>query len=85
MSAAIATCQNPETAWPQALGVPEVQIHEPILTLSGAADLKADFAAAFAAFAEVGVPINLVVPYDDIGDAYPWVVQLPVQVGALPN
>ena len=30
--------------------------------------------------AQVGVPINLAALYDDIGDAYPWVIKLPVQV-----
>ena len=29
---------------------------------------------------QVGVPINLAALYDDIGDAYPWVIKLPVQV-----
>ncbi len=28
---------------------------------------------------KVGVPINLVTYYDDIGETYPWVVKLPVQ------
>ena len=64
----------------QALGVPEVQIQEPILTLSDTAGLEADFQATFAAFAEVGVPINLVALYDDIGDAFSWATKLPVQV-----
>ena len=64
----------------QELGVPEVQVAEPILTLSGAAALEKDFTATFDAFAKVGVPINLVALYDDIGDAYPWATQLPVQV-----
>lgn len=37
----------------QALGVPEVQVHEPVLTLSDAAGLEADFMAVYGAFAEV--------------------------------
>lgn len=64
----------------QALGVPEVQVAEPILTLSGATALEGDFASTFAAFSAVGVPINLVALYDDIGGAYQWATQLPVQV-----
>jgi 5-methyltetrahydropteroyltriglutamate--homocysteine methyltransferase len=42
------------------LGVPEVQLHEPILTHSDAASLKADFEATYKALAAIGVPINLV-------------------------
>ena len=41
------------------LGVPEVQLHEPILTDSEAASLKADFEATYKALSAVGVPINL--------------------------
>ena len=33
--------------------MPEVQVHEPVLTLSDAAGLEADFAAVYGAFAEV--------------------------------
>ena len=42
------------------LGVPEVQLHEPILTHSDAASLKSDFEASYKALSAVGVPINLV-------------------------
>ena len=42
------------------LGVPEVQLHEPILTHSDAASLKPDFEASYKALSAVGVPINLV-------------------------
>ncbi len=27
---------------------------------------------------QVGVPVNLAALYDDIGDAYSWVIKLPV-------
>lgn len=64
----------------QELGVPEVQVHEPVLTLSHAAGLKDDFQKTFDAFASAGVRINLVTAYDDIGDAYEWAIKLPVQV-----
>jgi hypothetical protein len=64
----------------QELGVPEVQIHEPVLALSHAAELKADFESSFKAFATAGVQLHLVSSYDDVGAAYPWVVTLPVQV-----
>lgn len=62
------------------LGVPEVQIHEPVLTTHKANTLKADFESSFSQLAAVGLPIDLVTYYDDVGVAYPWVVQLPVQV-----
>lgn len=60
--------------------MPEVQIHEPILALSHAADLKSDFEKCFKEFASTGVRLHLVSSYDDVGAAYPWVVKLPVQV-----
>eukprot|EP00884_Botryococcus_braunii_P016286 jgi/Botrbrau1/3340/Bobra.0048s0035.1 len=68
----------------KALGIPEVQIHEPILTAADSASFKADFEAVYAALAVVGVPINLVTYYDDIGESYSWVVGLPVQVCECP-
>ncbi len=62
----------------KALGVPEVQVHEPILASEKAGDLRSDFEASYAALAAVGLPINLVTAYDDIGEAYSWAVNLPV-------
>ena len=59
----------------KALGVSEVQIHEPILTIADAASLESDFTATFAEFEKSGLFINLVTYYDDIGDAYPWAVK----------
>ena len=53
LAATFQLCGSDTSMIAQALGVPEVQIHEPILTLSDAAALGADFAAAYAAFAEV--------------------------------
>lgn len=67
----------------KAQGVPEVQIHEPALVFSNAADLKESCEAAYKTFSEVGVFINLVTYYDDIGDTYPWVVALPVSAVSL--
>jgi len=65
------------------LGVPEVQIHEPILTTHRADSLKANFSSTYAELAKAGLAIDLVTYYDDIGAAYPWVVQLPVQAISL--
>ena len=67
----------------KALGVPEVQMHEPILTHQAAGALRADFEASYEKLAAVGVPLNLVTYYDDIGDAYSWAVQLPVAAVSL--
>jgi 5-methyltetrahydropteroyltriglutamate--homocysteine methyltransferase len=47
----------------KALGVPEVQMHEPILTTSDAAKLKGEFESSYSELAKVGVPINLVSPF----------------------
>jgi hypothetical protein len=46
--------------------VPEVQIHEPVLTLSDAAALEADFTAAYGAFAEVPTRRDHLNPVDDV-------------------
>lgn len=43
-----------------------MQIHEPILTMSGSEGLAADCAACYAELAAVGLPINIVVAYDDV-------------------
>lgn len=59
----------------KSLGVPEVQIHEPILTVADAAELESDFNLTFAEFEKSGLYINLVTYYDDIGSAYPWVIK----------
>jgi 5-methyltetrahydropteroyltriglutamate--homocysteine methyltransferase len=54
-------------------------VHEPILTRSGSSALAPEFAACYAELAAVGLPINLVVPYDDVEEeTYGWLVQLPV-------
>ena len=59
----------------KALGVPEVQIHEPILTVADADELESDFNLTYAEFAKTGLFINLVTYYDDIGSTYQWVVK----------
>ena len=59
----------------KSLGVTEVQIHEPILTIADAASLESDFKTTFAEFEKSGLFINLVTYYDDIGAAYPWTVK----------
>lgn len=59
----------------KSLGVTEVQIHEPILTIADAASLESDFKTTFAELEKSGLFINLVTYYDDIGAAYPWTVK----------
>ncbi|OQB01561.1 MAG: 5-methyltetrahydropteroyltriglutamate--homocysteine methyltransferase [Chloroflexi bacterium ADurb.Bin222] len=62
----------------KALGVREVQLHEPALILPDVADSRPQIEAAAAALAAVGLPLNLVIPFDDVGDAFPWIAALPV-------
>lgn len=62
------------------LGVPEVQLHEPALVLDDAPAHQAAYEIAVAALAEAGVPLNLVTYFDDLGEAYEWVLDLPVDV-----
>jgi 5-methyltetrahydropteroyltriglutamate--homocysteine methyltransferase len=67
----------------QALGVPEVQLHEPALILDDADALRDAVETTVASLAEVGVPLNLVTYFDDLGESYPWVLELPVQTLSL--
>ncbi len=60
------------------LGVPEVQLHEPALIFPDAADFRQQTEAAVAALVAVGLPLNLVIPFDDVGESFPWIAALPV-------
>jgi 5-methyltetrahydropteroyltriglutamate--homocysteine methyltransferase len=60
------------------LGVVEVQLHEPALVLDRAGSLRPLYEDAFAALAKVGLPINLVTYFDDLGEALEWAKGLPV-------
>ncbi|MEE9162264.1 MAG: 5-methyltetrahydropteroyltriglutamate--homocysteine S-methyltransferase, partial [Candidatus Neomarinimicrobiota bacterium] len=62
----------------KALGVAEVQLHEPALILADAQEHKERYISAYAALSRPGLPINLVTFFDDLGDAFPWVTALPV-------
>jgi 5-methyltetrahydropteroyltriglutamate--homocysteine methyltransferase len=64
-------------------GIEEVQIHEPVLVLDQAAALQARVTRAYETLADTGVTINLVTYFDDLGEAYPWVVDLPLDVISL--
>ncbi|MEN9252230.1 MAG: 5-methyltetrahydropteroyltriglutamate--homocysteine S-methyltransferase [Thermostichales cyanobacterium BF4_bins_65] len=62
----------------QGLGVREVQVHEPALVLDSAPGDQELYQSTYQSFAQVGLPIQLVTYFDDLGAAYPWVVELPV-------
>ena len=67
----------------KALDVTEVQFHEPALVLGDAAALRPHVEKTYAELAEVGVPLNLVTYFDDLGESYSWIVALPVDVISL--
>lgn len=62
----------------KAMGVSAVQIHEPILVTSDATDLQDAVTKTYQQLAQVGLPIHLVTYFDDLGETYPWVIELPV-------
>ncbi|KAF8070897.1 5-methyltetrahydropteroyltriglutamate--homocysteine methyltransferase [Scenedesmus sp. PABB004] len=67
----------------QGLGAPEVQLHEPALATDAGAAARAEYETAYAALSAVGLPIDLVTYYDDLGPAYEWAVALPVAAVSL--
>lgn len=62
----------------KALGIEEVQLHEPALVLGDAPSLKSHFQTVYTELTQVGLDINLVTYFDDLGKTYPWVMELPV-------
>lgn len=62
----------------KALGIAEVQFHDPILVTSSASSLQAAVEKTYSQLATVGLPIQLVTYFDDLGETYGWVTQLPV-------
>ncbi len=64
----------------KALGVPEVQLHEPVLVLGDGPKLAAQVEAACRTLAKAGLPINLVTYFDDLGEAFAGALSLPVQI-----
>ncbi|MEH2080327.1 MAG: 5-methyltetrahydropteroyltriglutamate--homocysteine S-methyltransferase [Nostoc sp.] len=60
------------------LGVEEVQIHEPALVLGDANSWKEHFQKVYQSLSLVGIPLHLVTYFDDLGETYPWVIDLPV-------
>ena len=55
---------------------------EPALCFFDASDSRAEYERVYAAIGSI-LPINLVTFYDDLGDAFPWAVQLPVSAISL--
>ncbi|MEC4895148.1 MAG: 5-methyltetrahydropteroyltriglutamate--homocysteine S-methyltransferase [Oscillatoria sp. PMC 1051.18] len=62
----------------KALGIEEVQLHEPALVLGDAPSLKEHFQTVYTELATVGLDLNLVTYFDDLGESYSWVRELPV-------
>ncbi|NMG57118.1 5-methyltetrahydropteroyltriglutamate--homocysteine S-methyltransferase [Geitlerinema sp. P-1104] len=60
------------------LGVAEVQIHEPALVFGDAANFKENYQATYQSLSQIGLAIQLVTYFDDLGDNYSWVMELPV-------
>ncbi len=61
-----------------ARGITEVQLHEPILVTSQAVALRDAVVTTYNHLAVLGLPIHLMTYFDDLGDTYPWVMELPV-------
>ncbi|MDF5733929.1 MAG: 5-methyltetrahydropteroyltriglutamate--homocysteine S-methyltransferase, partial [Rhizonema sp. PD38] len=59
-------------------GVEEVQMHEPALVLGDANSCQEHFQTVYQSLSLVGISLNLVTYFDDLGKAYPWVIDLPV-------
>lgn len=60
------------------LGVKGVQLHEPALVLGDATHFQPLYQRVYQQLRQVGLPLHLVTYFDDLGEAYPWAVQLPV-------
>jgi 5-methyltetrahydropteroyltriglutamate--homocysteine methyltransferase len=65
------------------LGIKTLQIHDPILVFNDSTQLKAHFQIVYAELAKAGLDINLVTYFDDLGETYPWVMELPVKTISL--
>lgn len=64
-------------------GFHEVQIHEPRLVQDQTDQLEPLYRRVFEQLAAAGPALNLVTYFDDLGEAYPWVVDLPVAILSL--
>ncbi|MGI0479696.1 5-methyltetrahydropteroyltriglutamate--homocysteine S-methyltransferase [Geminocystis sp. CENA526] len=64
-------------------GIEEVQFHEPILVTKETSELKEAILTTYHELANIGLPINLVTYFEDLGANYSWVINLPVQAISL--
>ncbi|WP_414621372.1 5-methyltetrahydropteroyltriglutamate--homocysteine S-methyltransferase [Calothrix sp. CCY 0018] len=67
----------------KSLGITEVQIHEPALVLGDANNWKQHYQTVYNSLSNVGIPLNLVTYFDDLGENYSWVMDLPVNAISL--
>ena len=67
----------------KSLGISEVQIHEPALVLGDANNWKEHYQAVYKSLSGVKIPLNLVTYFDDLGETYSWVMDLPVNAISL--
>ncbi|MBE9223137.1 5-methyltetrahydropteroyltriglutamate--homocysteine S-methyltransferase [Cyanobacterium stanieri LEGE 03274] len=64
-------------------GITEIQIHEPILVTDETAEVKEATIKTYEIFNQVGLAINLVTYFEDLGNNYGWVINLPVEAISL--
>ncbi|AUC60532.1 5-methyltetrahydropteroyltriglutamate--homocysteine methyltransferase MetE [Cyanobacterium sp. HL-69] len=64
-------------------GITEVQIHEPILVTNETLEIKEATIKTYDILSQGGLPINLVTYFEDLGNNYNWVVNLPVKAISL--
>ena len=67
----------------KSLGISEVQIHEPALVLGDANNWQEYYQTVYNSLSNVGIPLNLVTYFDDLGENYGWVMNLPVNAISL--
>ena len=67
----------------KSLGISEVQIHEPALVLGDANNWREYYQTVYNSLCNVGIPLNLVTYFDDLGETYSWVMNLPVNAISL--
>lgn len=64
-------------------GFAEVQMHEPALVFAQSSEQEQRYRSAYARLSGAGPRLNLVSYFDDLGDAFGWVVDLPVDIISL--
>lgn len=67
----------------KSIGIQEVQIHEPALVLSDAKNWREHYQTVYKSLARVELFLDLVTYFDDLGETYNWVMELPVNAISL--